>query len=352
MNRLVPVLCLLSSVALGAGLSAEATARYQQASAAIAARQYPQALDILNALATQNPQVAEIYASRCSVLVAQQRWAAAEADCGYALRLKVIPEALYSLAVAEENQGKAASAAGHYQEYAGSPGVSGPYRDRALARVSALSGVSPTPPPPPPIASAPVVAAAPRGAAGWSKLYIYKNHRMAGGTVTLVIDNRYIGTLSLGQYVELDVPYGQHVVEARSQPRDAWEMPRVHSLPIQVGAYPKYLNFDTQSGQVVMQEMSSTEGAHDVREECSRAYGLAVTDNLPFAPAVAPRAQAVVIAPMGIITTGPAPECRRGSDGRNTCGYNCRLGSDGHFYCASVANGQCALNSDGSWSCP
>jgi hypothetical protein len=201
--------------------------------------------------------------------------------------------------------------------------------------------------------------AAPRPAAGgaWSKLYIYSNHRMAGATKTLVIDNRLIGMLSLGQYVEIDVPVGQHVVEARSQPEDPWEMPHVYTLPVSVGAYPKYLNFDTQSGIPVIQEVSSTDGVHDIREECRRAYGVQLTENLPFAPAVGPRARGVVVAPYGyygygVVTTEPQPECRMGSDGRNTCGYNCQLGSNGHFYCSSVANGRCALNSDGTWSCP
>jgi hypothetical protein len=48
----------------------------------------------------------------------------------------------------------------------------------------------------------------------------------------------------------------------------------------------------------------------------------------------------------------PAPECRMGSDGINTCGYNCRMGSNGRFYCASIPGGQCAFNSNGTWSCP
>jgi hypothetical protein len=53
---------------------------------------------------------------------------------------------------------------------------------------------------------------------------------------------------------------------------------------------------------------------------------------------------------------GPAPskptECRMGSDGINTCGYNCRMGSNGHFYCASRPDGQCAFNADGTFTCP
>jgi hypothetical protein len=48
----------------------------------------------------------------------------------------------------------------------------------------------------------------------------------------------------------------------------------------------------------------------------------------------------------------PPPECRMGSDGQQYCGYNCRMGSNGRFYCASRPDGQCALNSDGTFACP
>ncbi|MGC4121091.1 MAG: hypothetical protein QM765_42240 [Myxococcales bacterium] len=48
----------------------------------------------------------------------------------------------------------------------------------------------------------------------------------------------------------------------------------------------------------------------------------------------------------------PAPECRMGSDGTNVCGYNCRMGSNGRFYCASTPDGQCAFNSNGTFTCP
>ena len=64
---------------------------------------------------------------------------------------------------------------------------------------------------------------------------------------------------------------------------------------------------------------------------------------------------AVVVGPpaygVGVVSTQPT-ECRMGSDGQNACGYNCKLGSNGHFYCSSVPGGRCALNSDGTWSCP
>ncbi len=47
-----------------------------------------------------------------------------------------------------------------------------------------------------------------------------------------------------------------------------------------------------------------------------------------------------------------APECKMGSNGQNTCGYNCKLGSDGSWYCASKPEHQCALNASGTWTCP
>ena len=39
-----------------------------------------------------------------------------------------------------------------------------------------------------------------------------------------------------------------------------------------------------------------------------------------------------------------------GSDGQQTCGYNCRMGSNGHFYCSSRPDGRCAMNSDGTFT--
>jgi hypothetical protein len=44
-------------------------------------------------------------------------------------------------------------------------------------------------------------------------------------------------------------------------------------------------------------------------------------------------------------------ECKLGSDGSQTCGYNCRFGSNGRWYCASTPNGRCAMNSNGTFSC-
>jgi hypothetical protein len=46
------------------------------------------------------------------------------------------------------------------------------------------------------------------------------------------------------------------------------------------------------------------------------------------------------------------PECKLQSNGKKVCGYNCKLGSNGRAYCSSVPNGECSLNSDGTYSCP
>jgi hypothetical protein len=43
--------------------------------------------------------------------------------------------------------------------------------------------------------------------------------------------------------------------------------------------------------------------------------------------------------------------CHLNGDGTRTCGYNCRFGAGGYHYCASTPNGTCGLNSDGSYTC-
>lgn len=58
-----------------------------------------------------------------------------------------------------------------------------------------------------------------------------------------------------------------------------------------------------------------------------------------------------VAAAPGLAPAAKPPECHRGSRGQNTCGYNCRYGSNGQWYCASQPNGTCAFNSNGTWTC-
>jgi len=59
----------------------------------------------------------------------------------------------------------------------------------------------------------------------------------------------------------------------------------------------------------------------------------------------------------GVQPPGPphapgSPECKLGSNGQQTCGYNCQLGSGGSWFCASTPAGKCALNANGTWTCP
>lgn len=49
---------------------------------------------------------------------------------------------------------------------------------------------------------------------------------------------------------------------------------------------------------------------------------------------------------------GKPPECRVGTDGLQVCGYNCRMGTNGRFYCATMPDGECAQNSNGTFTCP
>jgi hypothetical protein len=48
----------------------------------------------------------------------------------------------------------------------------------------------------------------------------------------------------------------------------------------------------------------------------------------------------------------PPPTCKTAADGSQACGYNCQFGANGHVYCASRPDGRCAMNADGSYSCP
>ena len=58
-----------------------------------------------------------------------------------------------------------------------------------------------------------------------------------------------------------------------------------------------------------------------------------------------------VAAAPGFAPAAAPPECHMGSRGENTCGYNCRFGSNGRWYCASTPDGVCAFNSNGTWTC-
>lgn len=83
----------------------------------------------------------------------------------------------------------------------------------------------------------------------------------------------------------------------------------------------------------------------DVREEYrNEAWRRA----LKLAPPVKPPEPATAT-PTAATTP---PTCMMGSNGLNACGYNCRLGSNGRAYCSTRPDATCAMNSDGSFTCP
>lgn len=127
----------------------DARSRYLEASALIGSRQYGPAIAVLNELSQSAPS-AEVFASRCSALLGAGSYAAALADCQYALRLKPaasIPSALYGQALAEERIGATRAAITHFRDFAA---LSAPpeQRHEALRRAASLeASLAPAPAP-------------------------------------------------------------------------------------------------------------------------------------------------------------------------------------------------------------
>lgn len=387
MNRLVALALLLPCVALAQALTPAGNAKYAQATAKIQAGAHSEAISLLNELAAEFPRVAEVFVARCSAQVGLKSFQGAEADCTYALGIKDVPVAIYTLAIAQERLGKREEAAANFRRYAAYDPSVAQYRDQAIARANALGG--------------PV----PLAASGIGKLIVYRNHRFAGASgMTLVLNNRMVGDLEYGESVTIEVSHGEHVLEVRSHTANGYEAPKVWTRPFRVGPEPVYANLDTISGRIVLQEVAAAQARQELRDdEVKQAYARRITPDSPAAPPAA-TAPLIVGGPAtecrmgsngrqacgyncgigadgiavcadtpngvcsmnawgrmtcsnvgvrgGIVVGIPKPECRMGSNGQNTCGYNCRMGSNGRFYCSSMPQGQCALNSDGTWSCP
>ncbi len=236
---------------------------YKDAVAQLTQGDFHSATVALNALAAEHPAVAELYAARCTAQLSLARYATAEADCAYALRLNAaLVDARYGLAAAEDGQGKRDAAAWHYREYAASrePNVRPELRARAEARAAALF-------PPAPVARPEAAPARPRE----TECRMGSDGRQACGY------NCRMGS--------------DGVMACANTPDGVCAM--------------------GSNGHVT----------------CSTVATSASPGQEP-------------------------PRCHMGSDGRQSCGYNCRFGSNGHWYCASVPNGRCGMNSDGSFTCP
>ena len=323
---LLPVFFVLS--ANPAAMSPEAQARYQQATASIAASHYAEAVATLNALAGENPRVPELFAARCSALLGLKKDSAAEADCTYALTLAPqMAMAVYGLAKAEESQGKRDAAILHYRQYAGMGGVPSSNRSDAQARVAALSSSAsaPTPPSPPSVESAKATVA------GVGKLVVYRNHLLrTPGRFTLVLDNRLVGDLSMDEYGEIETTPGEHVLETRTSPADAYQQPQVLTRPVELGAAPVYLNYDSRGGEVVVLEMPANQAREEIKSDCKKAFSRHIGADSAEAPRISPPQVIVVsplaaqFAPQGAVVASGARGCRFSSDCGSSTQYSCR----------------------------
>jgi hypothetical protein len=215
-----------------ARLSADSLARYQQASAAVVAGRYAEATALLNTLAVTNPQVAEIFAARCSAQLGLANDGYAEADCAYALRLK--------------------------------PGLAAAQQGLQLARARAAAARERT------------------------------------------------------QQLRAPPPAPREEPRERAECRMSTNGQQACGYHCMMGTDGIFVCADTPEGVCAM----STNG----RITCSHLGSQ--------------RAESSV-----------KPDCPMGSNGQRTCGYNCRYGSNGRWYCASTPDGTCAFNSNGTWTC-
>jgi hypothetical protein len=278
---LVPVSAVAADKpAAGATLSAEALTQYRDAVAKVTAGAHGPATEVLNGLAAQYPRVPEIFATRCTAQLGLSHFPAAEADCAYALAVRPnLPSAMYGLAIAQDKQGKVELAVGHYRKYATLEDPQATFKPQALARANALeSQALPVPPPPPPTGDA-YAGAPPQASGAPATLLVYRNHflpaRRAGGRqqVSLYLDGRVVGEIAHDQFVEIQTGAGSHLLEARFAVDHIFEVPRVLSIPVELGANGQsYVNFDYQGGQLMLLAVPPEKGRKEIQEDCKKAY--------------------------------------------------------------------------------
>lgn len=288
-------------------LGGDAARQYDDAVRLVQAARYQEAIAALNALAAVYPRVPEIFATRCSAQLGAGQSPGAEADCRYALRLK--PEltmAMYALAVAEDNQGKTSDALAHYRDFAGRRDAEPALRAQALQRADALAApralaVAP-PPAPAGTAAAPGQPLA-QPAAVRGTLFIYRNHYFQNGDqqVTLLVDDQVVGDIGHDQYVEIQLPAGEHMVEAciggiRYRHRGGFPTLQINTsngtidarlgttgessdrirgmtVPVQVAPHGQtYVNFDHAGGVLYLANQPPEQGASEIRSDCRKAY--------------------------------------------------------------------------------
>jgi tetratricopeptide (TPR) repeat protein len=90
--------------------------RYAEAAQHLSARAYSRPLGLRQQLASDFPQVPQIYSARCRANVGLAQWNLALIDCQYALQLRPhSPTAVYGLAQAQERGGLLLEAAQNYR---------------------------------------------------------------------------------------------------------------------------------------------------------------------------------------------------------------------------------------------
>jgi hypothetical protein len=287
-------------------LSGDAVRQYEDAIRLVQASRFKEALQVLNTLSASYPRVPEVFATRCSAQLGAGLSPGAEADCRYALTLKpALSMAMYALAVAEDNQGKSNDAVAHYRDYASRPDADPGLRAQSLNRVETLSRPQAlaVAAPPPPAATAPpgtpvTNVAGPRGT-----IIVYRNHYFQRGDwkVTLLVDDQEVGDINHDQYVEIQLPAGEHVIEAcvgGIRYRHHSGFPTLHidtsnggfdarlgssgetanrirgmTVPVDVQANGQtYVNFDTHGNSVYLANQPASTGYEEVQRDCRKAY--------------------------------------------------------------------------------
>jgi tetratricopeptide (TPR) repeat protein len=301
-----PVVAALLVAAPLQTLSGEGVRQYEDAVRLVQAARYKEAMALLNTVAASYPRVPEVFATRCSAQLGAGLSQGAEADCRYALTLNPkLAMAMYALAVAEDNQGKSAEAIAHYADYAYRNDADPALRAQANARRDALAAPKPlaVAPPPAPAAVAPPPGQPAAATSARGTIYVYRNHFIQNGDrqVTLLVDDQVVGDIAHDQYVEIQLPAGEHTVEAciggiYYRTRGGWptlhvdtsnggfnarlgttgeHSDRIRGITVPVDVQPNgqtYVNFDHAGGRVYLANQPATVGYEEVTRDCRKAY--------------------------------------------------------------------------------
>jgi tetratricopeptide (TPR) repeat protein len=288
-------------------LAGDAVRQYEDAVRLVQASRFKEAIQTLNGIAATYPRVPEVFATRCSAQLGAGMSPGAEADCRYALTLKpTLSMAMYALAVAEDNQGKSNEAIAHYRDYAARADADAGLKAQSLTRADTLSrpqALAVAAPPPPAAVAPPPGQPAANVAGPRGTIIIYRNHYFQRGDwqVTLLVDDQVVGDIQHDQFVEVQLPAGEHVVEAcigGVRYRHHGGFPTLHidtsnggfdarlgstgesadrlrgiTVPVDVQANGQtYVNFDTHGNSVYLANQSASTGYEEVTRDCRKAY--------------------------------------------------------------------------------